>query len=151
MKSCWDSDPKKRPSINKIRDACSIWYEQYKEVSFISSFDYAKQFNQAELKRKDLIVSKKLGSKFNEKPHSKAIYTSRSLNSYISKCSSILSKYSSITTNFSSNDYTSKDLEFDIDIKSSELNVIGTKRNIEELNINSYENSNEKRIKTSSS
>ncbi|PKY60430.1 hypothetical protein RhiirA4_484120, partial [Rhizophagus irregularis] len=90
-----------------------------------------------------------LGSKFSEKPHPKAIYTSRSLNSYISKCSSIFSKYSS--TNFSSNDYTSKDLEFDIDIKS-ELNVIGTKRNIEELNINSYENtSNEKRIKTSSS
>ncbi|CAB4373350.1 unnamed protein product [Rhizophagus irregularis] len=70
-----------------------------------------------------------------------------SLNSYISKCSSIFSKYSSI--NFSSNDYTSKDLEFDIDIKSSELNVIGTKRNIEELNINFCEN-NGKRIKVSS-
>ncbi|CAB5357146.1 unnamed protein product [Rhizophagus irregularis] len=68
--------------------------------------------------------------------HPKAIYTSRSLNSYISKCSSI---------NFSSNDYTSNDLEFDIDIKS-ELNVIGTKRNIEELNNNSCEN-NRKRIK----
>ncbi|CAB4414321.1 unnamed protein product [Rhizophagus irregularis] len=91
-----------------------------------------------------------LSVRLREKPHPKAIYTSRSINSYISKCSSILSKYSSITTNFSSKDYTSKDLEFDIDIKS-ELSVIGTKRNIEELNINSYENSNEKRIKTSSS
>ncbi|CAB4493041.1 unnamed protein product [Rhizophagus irregularis] len=80
---------------------------------------------------------------FSEKPHPKAIYTSRSLNSYISKCSSIFSKYSSI--NFSSNDYTSNDLEFDIDIKSK-LNVIGTKRNIEELNNNSCEN-NRKRIK----
>ncbi|UZO06606.1 uncharacterized protein OCT59_026920 [Rhizophagus irregularis] len=132
MKSCWDSDPKKRPSIGDIESICYNWLYQYTN----------NQFYQAELKRKILIDSKKLGSKFSEKPHPKAIYTSRSLNSYISKCSSI---------NFSSNDYISNDLEFDIDIKSSEFNVIGTKRNIEELNINSYENSNEKRIKTSSS
>ncbi|GET58751.1 kinase-like domain-containing protein [Rhizophagus irregularis DAOM 181602=DAOM 197198] len=143
MKSCWDPDPKKRPSISEIWDTCSLWYNHYRSVSIISSSDYIIQFAQAELKRKDLIVSKKLGSKFSEKPHPKAIYTSRSLNSYISKCSSIFSKYSSI--NFSSNDYTSNDLEFDIDIKS-ELNVIGTKRNIEELNNNSCEN-NRKRIK----
>ncbi|CAB5211651.1 unnamed protein product [Rhizophagus irregularis] len=143
MKSCWDPDPKKRPSISEIWDTCSLWYNHYRSVSIISSSDYIIQFAQAELKRKDLIVSKKLGSKFSEKPHPKAIYTSRSLNSYISKCSSIFSKYSSI--NFSSNDYTSNDLEFDIDIKSK-LNVIGTKRNIEELNNNSCEN-NRKRIK----
>ncbi|PKY62193.1 hypothetical protein RhiirA4_488254 [Rhizophagus irregularis] len=141
MKSCWDSDPKKRPSIIEIIETCDIWKHSR------LPFDYNYIFKQAELKRK----APKLWFKFSEKPHPKAIYTSRSINSYISKCSSILSKYSSITTNFSSKDYTSKDLEFDIDIKSSELSVIGTKRNIEELNINSYENSNEKRIKTSSS
>ncbi|POG70785.1 hypothetical protein GLOIN_2v1613371 [Rhizophagus irregularis DAOM 181602=DAOM 197198] len=101
MKSCWDPDPKKRPSISEIWDTCSLWYNHYRSVSIISSSDYIIQFAQAELKRKDLIVSKKLGSKFSEKPHPKAIYTSRSLNSYISKCSSIFSKYSSI--NFSSN------------------------------------------------
>ncbi|CAG8673916.1 19752_t:CDS:10 [Rhizophagus irregularis] len=102
---------------------------------------YHDQFNQAELKRKNLIVSKKLGSKFSEKPHPKAIYTSRSLNSYISKCSSIFTNCSSI--NFSSNDYISKEFELGIGIES-ELNVLGTKRNIEELNINSYENNVEK-------
>ncbi|CAB4425966.1 unnamed protein product [Rhizophagus irregularis] len=64
--------------------------------------------------------------------------------SYISKCSSIFSKCSSI--NFSSNDYISNELEFDIDIKSSRLDSLGTKRNIKELNINSCEN-NGKRIK----
>ncbi|CAB4373338.1 unnamed protein product [Rhizophagus irregularis] len=56
--------------------------------------------------------------------------SSGSLNSYISRCSSI---------NFSSNDYTSKELELDIDIESG-LNSLGIKRNIEELNINSCEN-----------
>ncbi|CAG8660710.1 18190_t:CDS:2, partial [Rhizophagus irregularis] len=85
-----------------------------------------------------LIDSKKLGPKFSEKPHPKAIYTSRLLSSYISKCSSMFSKCSSI--NFSSNDYNSNELEFDIDIKSSRLDSLGTKRNIEELNINSCEN-----------
>ncbi|CAB5357048.1 unnamed protein product [Rhizophagus irregularis] len=67
-----------------------------------------------------------------------------SLSSYISKCSSIFSKCSSI--NFSSNDYISNELVFDIDIKSSKLDSLGTKRNIEELNINSFEN-NGKRLK----
>ncbi|CAB4411708.1 unnamed protein product [Rhizophagus irregularis] len=62
----------------------------------------------------------KLGPEFNGKTHPSAIYTSRSLRSFISDCSSIFSK----------------ELELDIDIKSS--NILGTKRNIEELEINSY-------------
>ncbi|UZO01297.1 uncharacterized protein OCT59_012398 [Rhizophagus irregularis] len=78
-----------------------------------------------------LIDSKKLGPKFSEKPHPKAVYTSRPLSSYISKY------------------YISKELEFDIDIESNKSNVLGTKRNIEELNINSYEN-NGKYIKINS-
>ncbi|CAB4414839.1 unnamed protein product [Rhizophagus irregularis] len=68
----------------------------------------AEQFNQTEFKREKLIDLKKLGPNFSLKSHPKAIYTSRSLNSYISRCSSI---------NFSSNDYTSKELELDIDIE----------------------------------
>ncbi|GET64752.1 kinase-like domain-containing protein [Rhizophagus irregularis DAOM 181602=DAOM 197198] len=68
-----------------------------------------------------LIDSKKLGPKFSEKPHPKAVYTN----------------------------YISKELEFDIDIESNKSNVLGTKRNIEELNINSYEN-NGKYIKINS-
>ncbi|CAB4474008.1 unnamed protein product [Rhizophagus irregularis] len=102
------------------------------------------EISTVEMYWKELIDSKKLGPEFSEKPHPKAIYTSRSLNSYISKCSSIFSKCSSI--NFSSNDYISEELKLDIDIESSELNSLGIKRNIEELNINSCEN-NGKRIK----
>ncbi|RGB40230.1 hypothetical protein C1646_753604 [Rhizophagus diaphanus] len=106
MKSCWDPDPKKRPSINEIYYISSEWIALF-DQSFINQFD------QAELIRKELIDSKKLGPEFSEKPHPKAIYTSRSLNSYISKCSSIFSKCSSIS--FTSNDYTSEELKFDID------------------------------------
>ncbi|CAB4427537.1 unnamed protein product [Rhizophagus irregularis] len=75
---------------------------------------------------------------FNEKPHPKAIYTSRTISSYISKCSSIFSKCSSIN---SSNNYTSIEVVLDIDIESSKSKLLGTKRKIEELlNDNSYEN-----------
>ncbi|CAG8779167.1 4081_t:CDS:2, partial [Rhizophagus irregularis] len=84
-----------------------------------------------EFKRIMLIDSKNLSPKFRKKPHPKAVYTSRPLSSYIFKCSS---------TNFSLNNYISKELEFDIDIESNKSNVLETKRNIEELNINSYEN-----------
>ncbi|GES99328.1 kinase-like domain-containing protein [Rhizophagus clarus] len=134
MKSCWDPDPKKRPSISDIYEIYVKWHLYHFDVNY---------FNQAELKRKELIGSEKLGPEFSGKPHPKAIYTSRSLNSYISKCSSI---------NFSSNTYISKELDFDIDIESSGTNVLETKRNIEELNINFCENKVKigKRIKISS-
>ncbi|CAB4400545.1 unnamed protein product [Rhizophagus irregularis] len=148
MKSCWDSDPKKRPPISEIENTCRLWYINYNQFTQYQYGRFAHvddQFSQAELKRKDLIVSKKLGSKFSEKSHPKAIYTSRSLNSYISKCSSIFSKCTFIN---SSNDYTSEELELDIDIKSR-LTSLGIKRKIEELNINSCENSG-RRIKVSS-
>ncbi|RGB30047.1 hypothetical protein C1646_765838 [Rhizophagus diaphanus] len=56
-------------------------------------------------------------------------------NSFISKCSFI----------DSFKDYTSLELGLDIDIERS--NVLGTKRNIEKLNISSHEN-NGKRIKS---
>ncbi|PKY19105.1 kinase-like protein [Rhizophagus irregularis] len=131
MKSCWDPDPKKRPSIDIIKDICKKWDKR----EYDGQVD---QVDQADLKRKKLIDSKKLGPEFSEKSHPNAIYTSKLLSSYISKCSSIFSKCSSI--NSSSKDYISNELEFDIDIKSSRLDSLGTKRNIEELNINSCEN-----------
>ncbi|CAB4414316.1 unnamed protein product [Rhizophagus irregularis] len=117
--------------LNNIHDE-NFMHRDFHSGNILVELDYRS----SELIRKKLIDSKKLGPKFSEKPHSKAIYTSRSLNSYISRCSSI---------NFSSNDYTSKELELDIDIESG-LNSLGIKRNIEELNINSCEN-NGKRIK----
>src|SRR5213078_4086042 len=80
MKSCWDSNPKKRPSIKKVRKTLGSWYHGNKNK---------EQFGQAELKRKELINSKKLGPEFTGKYHPKSIYTSRPLNSLISKISSI--------------------------------------------------------------
>ncbi|GET66452.1 kinase-like domain-containing protein [Rhizophagus irregularis DAOM 181602=DAOM 197198] len=124
MKRYWDSDPKKRPSAREIFDFCNDW-------------SYKLSYSEAELKKKELINSKKLGPKFSEKPHPKAIYTSRPISSYISKCSSIFTKCSSIN---SSNDYTSIEVVLDVDIESSKSKLLGTKRKIEELLNNSYEN-----------
>src|SRR6266542_3721338 len=75
MKKCLDSDPSKRPSITEFCDYWYIWYHYY-------------QLDQAEKTRLELINLGELGPKFNEKPHPKAIYTSRPLKSLITKCSS---------------------------------------------------------------
>ncbi|PKY21930.1 kinase-like protein [Rhizophagus irregularis] len=128
MKSCWDNDPKKRTTMTEVRKTFGKWFFKNKNI---------EPFNQAELKRLELISLKKLGPEFSEKPHPSAIYTSRSLKSIISKCSS----------KYSSKDYASIELELDIDI-GSRPKVFGTKRNIEEANIISYEN-NGKHIKIS--
>ncbi|PKY25382.1 kinase-like protein [Rhizophagus irregularis] len=143
MKSCWDPDPEKRPSITEIRKILNKWYFRNNDL---------EQFKKAEIKRKELINLKELGPKFNGKTHPSAIYTSRPLRSFISRCSSYFSK-----------DYNSIELEFDIGIKRYYLrfkffslslhnlnsndsntissNILGTKRNLEELEIDSYGNS----------
>ncbi|UZO08490.1 uncharacterized protein OCT59_028744 [Rhizophagus irregularis] len=82
MKSCWDPDPKKRPSIKDIRLTFGRWI--YKKVN-------EEEFSQGEAKRAKLMESKKIGPEFAEKPHLGAIYTSRPLSALISKCSSIYS------------------------------------------------------------
>ncbi|GBB98711.1 hypothetical protein RclHR1_00330038 [Rhizophagus clarus] len=75
MKSCWDPDPRKRPSITEIRMVYVDWIK-HSEI---------KQFQQAELKRIKLIKSKKPGPEFTGKYHSGAIYTSRPLNPFVSE------------------------------------------------------------------
>ncbi|EXX78229.1 Mkk2p [Rhizophagus irregularis DAOM 197198w] len=80
MKSCWDPDPEKRPSMKEVRNTLVSW--SLRNINI-------EQFIQAEIKRKELIKSKKLPKFIN--PHSKAIYTSRLLSFFISKCSSIYS------------------------------------------------------------
>ncbi|CAG8513227.1 15015_t:CDS:2 [Rhizophagus irregularis] len=89
--------------VNIIKDICKKWDKR----EYDGQVD---QVDQADLKRKKLIDSKKLGPEFSEKSHPNAIYTSKLLSSYISKCSSIFSKCSSI--NSSSKDYISNELEF---------------------------------------
>jgi serine/threonine protein kinase len=87
MKSCWDSDPKKRPNITEVRKIIGKWFYRNNDI---------EQFNQAEIKRIELIKLKKLGPEISEKPHPKAIFTSRLLSSYISQCISFNSSSSSI-------------------------------------------------------
>ncbi|GBC02509.1 hypothetical protein RclHR1_04660002 [Rhizophagus clarus] len=164
MKRCWNSNPKKRPSIREIRNTFGSWSFRNKHNSI---------FDQAEIKREELIALKKLGPEFSEKPHPSAVYTSRLLNPFISKCSSTYSSngYVSKKPKFgidsgeSEFDMDSKELEFDIasrelkfGVDSKELefdidirsNAYGTKRKIEEININSHGN-NGKSFKISSS
>jgi serine/threonine protein kinase len=89
MKRCWDLDPKKRPSMSELYKEILTWPHLFSNRADVTKII---QFDQAEFKRKKLIESmesKKLGPKSNENAHPKAINTSRSLNSYISKCSSI--------------------------------------------------------------
>ncbi|CAB4411387.1 unnamed protein product [Rhizophagus irregularis] len=74
MKECWNSEPLKRPSINQIIEISYNWYKN----------KLANQFKLAESKRVELIQMKELGPEFSKKPHSGAIFTSRSLASLIS-------------------------------------------------------------------
>ena len=88
MKKCWDSDPKKNPSIKEIHNTFKDWFYRRKNREQFVKED-REQFEQAEIKRRELMNSKKLGPEFAEKPHLGAIYTSRPLSSLISKSSSI--------------------------------------------------------------
>jgi hypothetical protein len=113
MKRCWDPNPKKRPSLSEI-------------LSVLHGIIIGNCLIKLNLRGKS---SKKIGPKFNENAHPKAIYTSRSLNSYISKYSSI--KFHQMVCiiigshlwinklNFFFIDYISNELELDIDIENN--------------------------------
>ncbi|PKC57552.1 hypothetical protein RhiirA1_472316 [Rhizophagus irregularis] len=115
MKSCWDADPKKRPSIKDIRLTFGRW--TFKNVN-------EEEFEQAEAKRKKMIESKKIGPEFAEKRHSGAIYTSRLLSALISKCSSIYSSSISFDSNYISELKDDKDTE---SLSSQNLNFANQK------------------------
>ncbi|GBB98062.1 hypothetical protein RclHR1_03130003 [Rhizophagus clarus] len=116
MKSCWDPDPKQRPSAKMIRNTFGSWFFRCKNDEI---------FDQAEKTRMELLRSKKIGPEFAEKRHSEAIYTSRLLSAFISKCSST---YSSSTTSFDSNYI--PEIENNTDTKSlSSQNLNSTIRN----------------------
>ncbi|CAB4485328.1 unnamed protein product [Rhizophagus irregularis] len=175
MKSCWGPDPKKRPTIKKIRNTFGSWAFRGKNKA---------EFDQAEANRKKLIELKKIGPEFAEKYHSEAIYTSRPLSDLISKCSSINSfstilygnkqdsnyislnavtkslssqnlnsKIQTCSASFDSN-YISAELELDIEtesLSSQNLSIKtqnSSKRNIEELNLETDDDNVGKRNKT---
>ncbi|RIA92179.1 hypothetical protein C1645_804816 [Glomus cerebriforme] len=79
----------------------------------INLSEYNIIFDKAESKRLELIQLKKLGPEFTEKPHSKAIYTSRSLRSLFPNSSNY--SYTSINPFNIKQEYVSKELDFDID------------------------------------
>ncbi|UZO20051.1 uncharacterized protein OCT59_011312 [Rhizophagus irregularis] len=118
MKKCWDDKPNKRPSAKQICERFDLWANKGKNPD---------QFNQAEEIRLELLKSKSIGPEFSEN-HSKAIYSSRSLSSFISEFSSTNSM------NSLEQKYVTKEYELDInDIQSkliSEINISG-KRYIE--------------------
>jgi serine/threonine protein kinase len=76
IKSCWDSDPFRRPTIRRIRETVDDWYKKRNKTE--------KIFNEAEGERLRLTQFRLLGPEFTEK-HPGAIYTSRSLNIFKSQ------------------------------------------------------------------
>ncbi|GES81705.1 kinase-like domain-containing protein [Rhizophagus clarus] len=123
------------PSAKIIRTTFGSWSFRNKNKDI---------FDKSELIRKELLKSEKLGPEFAKNPHPKAIYTSRPLSSFISKCSSVNSSSSiSLYINKQDYNYASKEQEFDIDIKSKFINslaITSNKRSIEESNIEIYDN-----------
>ncbi|CAI2165027.1 8464_t:CDS:2 [Funneliformis geosporum] len=111
MKRCWDSDPLKRPSITDICKYINDWCCKKEN----------DKFNQAEVKRLELIELKKLGPDFTEKSHQNSVYASKTLNSLISLSLSMNSIINSRN------------------MKMEHLNLIynfmSRKRNIEVLNV----------------
>ncbi|RIA80520.1 kinase-like domain-containing protein [Glomus cerebriforme] len=110
---CWSPDPMKRPDIAEIYEAFRYWYIR-------NGDEY--QFRQAERKRLELIQLKLLGPEFTEK-HPKAINTSRSLSSLISKVSSI---NSTVSLNTKKVEYISREYELDINNVQSSSSTNGS-------------------------
>ncbi|POG74446.1 kinase-like domain-containing protein [Rhizophagus irregularis DAOM 181602=DAOM 197198] len=102
MKKCWDSNPSKRPTIDKIKLFIRFKVEFEEAIrnqkwSFENTIEFERSLEEAEKKKLELIQLKKLGPEFSEKPHQRAIYTSRALSSLISKSSINFSSTNSVS------------------------------------------------------
>ncbi|PKB92351.1 hypothetical protein RhiirA5_445025, partial [Rhizophagus irregularis] len=129
MKCCWDTDPNKRPSIAKIRDSIYDFVDLNR-----------KKYDQFEVKRMELIQSKKIGP---SKCHPGAIYTSRPLSALISECSSTNSSIISFGNKQGYNyNYISEEQELDIKIESLSSQNLTIQNSLTSLNKRSIEESN---------
>ncbi|POG80759.1 hypothetical protein GLOIN_2v1512504 [Rhizophagus irregularis DAOM 181602=DAOM 197198] len=130
MKKCWDSDPLKRPRIEAIRKTIALWKCAMKNIlhSHIyqtENMEDVDKFNQAEEIRLGLMKINELDPRFTVNYHPGAIYTSRLLNPLISESLSI--SLSSSTSFNKKQEYTSKDLESDINnVKRSSLSELNS-------------------------
>ncbi|EXX69563.1 Cdc15p [Rhizophagus irregularis DAOM 197198w] len=129
MRKCWNSDPKKRPLAKKICETVNHW---------LTTKDDDHIFNQAEEIRLELIKSKSLGPEFSKPRHSHAIYTSRPLNSLISK-SSVISSMTSFNMKTKDSIIQNSNIQYCSNSLNSETNPL-RKRNIEELNVEIQDN-----------
>ncbi|PKY27096.1 hypothetical protein RhiirB3_528991 [Rhizophagus irregularis] len=126
MKKCWESDSSKRPHIKEIRKTIALWRYAIKNIfhSHINLED-ADEFNQAEIIRFGPMKINELDPRFAVNSHPGAIYTSRLLNPLIPESLSI--SLSSSTLFNKKQEYTSKDLEFDINnVKRSSLSELNS-------------------------
>ncbi|GBB85075.1 hypothetical protein RclHR1_11650002 [Rhizophagus clarus] len=129
MKRCWDLDPKNRPTAEEIIKI----FVHVSNKGKGRAYDLP-EIHMAEQKRLELIRLKKLGPEFTEKPHPKAIYTSRSLRSLCTDSSNSLIKSLSSTNSLNTRrdskfgisnktskneEYTSYEYEFDINVSQS--------------------------------
>ncbi|RGB42989.1 hypothetical protein C1646_750362 [Rhizophagus diaphanus] len=129
---CWSSDPQERPSMKKVCEILGSWYFRNKNIG---------QFNEAELKRRDLINSKKLSPHFTVYRHSEAIYTSRSLQEYITKAY----EFDINNTLSSSNPSLNFTIQNPLTVHNQNANntnssIISRKRKIEESNVENNDN-----------
>ncbi|GBC00349.1 hypothetical protein RclHR1_03820014 [Rhizophagus clarus] len=130
MKKCWNSDPKKRPSAKQVCEKFNLWSTLEKNA------DHIDKFNQAEEIRLELIRTKSIGPEFNEKPHSKSIYKSRSLSSIISEYSSTNSSMNSLRQKFVTREY---DLDIN-NIQSDSIIQNSLSELISEINLSGKQN-----------
>ncbi|RGB27218.1 kinase-like domain-containing protein [Rhizophagus diaphanus] len=150
MKKCWDSIPLNRPTIDEFWSFVIKWFDETSYTiydGFGIAPEFVEVFEQAEEKRIKLIRSKKLGPGFSKKSHSKAIYTSRKLNSLIYK--SLTTDSSPMVASNITKEYITKEYDYDInmnniqssqninsDVQSSIAPLNSSrKRNIKELKI----------------
>ncbi|PKC09528.1 kinase-like protein, partial [Rhizophagus irregularis] len=139
MKRCWDSDPKNRPTAWEILFILPIKYNSL-ELNYYAEPYYISEMRESEQKRLELIRLKKLGPKFTEKPHSKAIYTSRPLKSlYTNSSNSLTKSLFSVNSSNTKQGYISREYEFDIK-GSQSSSLTDTKSSLSRANIKGSNN-----------